>query len=194
MRARDPRFVAEQHKEQQCSPEPQVSVNMMQGFGPLSGSYYNTNEPELQACAVNRDPKQRRPYNAEQYQKGDKQQPSHPFKLRNPYGSPESRIGSATFLMNLSGLVDLYKNPGLAEWIATTDKLFSNKDTSVTETVQTLLVCLMNLAVEQGVPIPDTTSAPGKCMGGGGPGKFGSSIFCTNQPAASGSFTNYSAD
>ncbi len=56
-----------------------------------------------------------------------------------------------------------------AEWISTTDKLFSNKEISVFEAVQTLLVCLLNLAVEQGVPIPDTTPAPGKCMGGEAP-------------------------
>jgi hypothetical protein len=169
LRARDPRFAAERHEEQQHSPTPEVSVSMMQGFGPLSGSYYNTDEPELQACAVNKDPKQRRPYHAEQYQKGERQQPPHALKSRNPYGSPESRIGSATFLMNLSGLIDLYKNPALAEWIATMDKLFSNKEINVSEAVQTLLVSLLNLAVEQRVPIPDTTPAPGKCMGGGRP-------------------------
>ncbi len=99
--------------------------------------------------------------------------------------------------MNLSGLVDLYKNPGLAEWISTTDKLFSNKEIRVTEAVQTFLVCLMNLAVEQGVPIPDTTSAPGKCMGGRGPGRpseFSTGIFCTTQLAGSGSFASDSTD
>ncbi len=42
--------------------------------------------------------------------------------------------------MNLSGLIDLYKNPALAEWIATTDKLFSNNEMNVSEAVQTLLV------------------------------------------------------
>jgi hypothetical protein len=100
---------------------PAVGVNMFQTIGPFTGNYSLSQEPAIQGLTTHGP--SRKPPRAEPFRHQDAQ--VTPEYKPNWYNSAENRIGGATFPMTLTGLVPLFDNPQLLDWVKHTNLLLN---------------------------------------------------------------------
>lgn len=67
-----------------------------------------------------------KPHDAEPFQKEDWERYQGGLPWNQQYGRPESRFASACFNLSLAGLVQLYNNPKMKNWVQQTAKLLSH--------------------------------------------------------------------